>query len=62
MKRIVRKIEMLPINLVHRNMAQANLAAAEAFVAHVARAFAWFFAFWSYTVTVSERSDVRTPQ
>jgi hypothetical protein len=35
------KIEALPINIVNRNMAQANYVAAEAWVTSAARSFAW---------------------
>jgi len=38
------KIEMLPINVVYRNMAQANFIVAEAHVAIVAVAVAWLCA------------------
>lgn len=46
---IARKIEMLPINVVHRSAAQVNLAAAEAGVACVARAIEWLRAVASST-------------
>jgi hypothetical protein len=41
---IASKIERLPINIINRNMAQANYAAAEASVVSVARAVAWLLA------------------
>jgi len=41
---MARKIEMLPINDVNRNMAQANYLAAEATVARIVRAVAWLCA------------------
>lgn len=41
---ITRKIEMLPINVVYRNMAQVNFAAAEVGVASVVVAVTWLCA------------------
>jgi hypothetical protein len=48
---MVRKIDMLPISIVDRNLAHANYAAAEAIVARVARAVAWLRAFVASTHT-----------
>ena len=38
---LARRIEKLPIGHVNRNMAQANFAAAEAGLDHIAHALAW---------------------
>ena len=46
---IVRKIDMLPISIVNRNLAHANYAAAEGSVASVARVVAWLRAFVAST-------------
>ena len=56
---ITRKIDMLPINVVYRNMAQANFAAAEASIAFFASVIAWFCTLAASTSTAIHRSQAR---
>ncbi len=53
---LARRIEKLPINTVKRNVAQANFAATEATVDHIARAITWVRSF------VAPTSAVITPR
>jgi phage-related minor tail protein len=49
---LARRIEKLPINTVKQDLAQANFAAAEAAVDHIARAVTWVRSFVAPTSAV----------